>query len=238
MIGNLRPGAPPPVRVSAASAPVRVRAARGADGPVRAGAAARRWLPHALVDAEFRHGRPRARRGPAGGCFPALRFGSEGRVNYSDPSRRRWRGAVIVANPLTARCARSDCRHPVDHEVRPPATTCRTARRSGSPCCRVCSTPTAARSPRRPNVPRPVHDMFGPAARRRDLPGPVARRCRLQPRPARRRAQARGYEGQPRLPSSRRAHCRHPAAAGIEPFRLTRKRRAYDATAAAVGRCG
>ena len=84
--------------------------------------------------------------------------------------------------------------------------------------------------PAKPDLPHPVHDHLAAAPRRRDLPGPVAGRRRLSPHPPRRRAAPRAsLKGRP-------VYHRHDAhiidirlPEGIEPFRLTRKRDAYNA---------
>ena len=82
---------------------------------------------------------------------------------------------------------------------------------------------------KRPDLPHPVHDHLAAAARRRDLPGPLAGRRRLPPHPP---AVGRA----PGLAKGRPVYHRHDAhiidirlPEGIEPFRLTRKRDAYNA---------
>ena len=140
-----------------------------------------------------------------------------------------WATTTLMENPVTGRPSARPVRHPLHHQV----------------CARTLSVQLAqgppghpaghARHRRRPrhaakqDLPHPVLDRLAAPARRRDLPGPIARRRRLPPHPPRPRPRSGPRQRTPCLPPPRRAHHRHPAPEGVEPFRLTRKRDAYHA---------
>ena len=164
-------------------------------------------------------------------ALPGHRAAPQGRRRLR-AERRRWRprrrhrrqpghgGAARARSSRAPARRRSSCRR----------TTCTTAPRSGSPCCRGCSTATAGRSRQRDAPAGSSTRRARPAARRRRLPRPLARRRGLLRGPASRAGRTPGGA------TGRPVHHRSDAhvldirlPAGIEPFRLARKREAYAA---------
>ena len=224
------PQPPAPLRAAGGQRAGRDRAARRADGSLRARAAARRRLPDDHDDADA--SRPpipswprRSRR-----ALPDIELVSEGRRRLRPAPRRRRPRRRHRRQPGHADTARAGAGgHALDHEVRAGARTCTT-----TPAVRLARPAGAARQRRRPgraarpHLPDPVHDVLGAPARRRRVPRPLARRRGLLA--ATRRPRAAG----PAARGGRPVHHRSDAyildirlPAGVEPFRLARKRDLY-----------
>ena len=135
------------------------------------------------------------------------------------------RGGVLIANPVTARSASSAW---PARDRRP--SSCRTiyllqlAPRSASPSSRDCSTPTAARSPSRPHLPRPVHDTLAPAPRRRRATwcgrwAASPTRARARPRAASRAAPTAGPSATATTRTSSTSGCPRASSRSGSPAR-------------------